>query len=101
MNEKIKNLFNSIVVAIEVNENNEFMLYTIINGDQLITKVSCSKYAKFLINDFKALENKYGLSVYTFDPPKVKALFSISEQYGWFTRKELIEFLEKELSNGG
>lgn len=97
MTNKIRNLYDVLEVVIQINENNEFILYTIINGDKLITKVSCSKYAKFLINDLKSLEHKYGLVVYSFDPLKIKALFSISEEYLWFSRKELVEFITYEI----
>lgn len=101
MNEKIKNLYNLLTVLFQHQHEGEFLIYTTINGDRLLTKVSCSKYSKFLINDFKALENKYGASVYSLlEPVKVKALFAISEQYEWYSRKELIDFLESEFKNG-
>lgn len=59
------------------------------------TKVSCDKYAKFLINEFSGLKNKLCDGLYnSVDPIKLKALFSISEQFGWFTRKDIIDFLE-------
>jgi hypothetical protein len=100
MNEKIKNLYNLLIVLFQWVEGGDFIIYTTINGDRLLTKVSCSKYAKFVINDFKALENKYGKSIYTMlEPEKIKTLFAISDQYEWFSRKELVEFLESEFSN--
>lgn len=100
--EKIKNLYNLIDVLFHYQHNGEFLIYTTIDGDRLLTKVSCSKYAKFLINDFKSLENKYGEHVYTtLDPVKVKTLFAISEQYEWYSRKELVAFLESEFRVGG
>jgi len=100
MNDKLENLFIKTEVLFSHLHEQEFIIYLLVDGSRLLTKVSSSKYAKFLINDVGALVNKYGKQVYDIDSAKVKALFSIMDQYSWFTRKDLIEFLEFKCISG-
>ncbi len=94
---KIRNTYEKMTVVGELTGDKQFHLAIDFQEIGRITaSVECSKYAKFLTNDFKALEKTFGRGLYTkVDPQKIKALFAISEQYMWFNRKELIEFVEK------
>lgn len=103
MIEKIKKTYDGLDILMSALIEKEFrhaFKFTNINCDDIMSaKCSCSKYAKFLINDFKSLENKYGKEIYTIiDGGKLNALFAISETHSWFSRKELVEFLETELN---
>ena len=102
MNEKILNLYNLLDIVFTHKENGVITIYSLINDDLLRTIVNINRFAKFLINDFKSLENKFGNGVYNIDSKKLITLFGISEEHQWFTRKELVEFIEtKIISVGG
>ncbi len=94
---KIRNTYEKMTVVGELTGDKQFHLaIDFLEIGRITVSVECSKYAKFLINDFKALEKTFGRDLYTkVNPQKIKALFAISEQYMWFSRKELIEFVEK------
>jgi hypothetical protein len=95
--DKIRNAYEKMTVLCELTGDNNFHLAINFQDLGRITaSVECSKFAKFLTNDFKALEKTFGRDLYTkVDAQKIKALFAISEQHMWFSRKELIEFVEK------
>ena len=98
MNEKILNLYNEMQ-CVGLQDGESFKAVIMVYGKCMNSEISCSKYAKFLTNDFKALENKVGASIYTtVDPLKLRTLFSISEEYNWFNRKELISFIDYYIS---
>ena len=94
----IKNAYDNMSVDGHLSGDRYFHLSVQFNNiDRMTTSVDCKKYAKFLINDFKSMENKYGSEIYTkIHPLKLKALFSISEEYMWFSRKDLINFIDSE-----
>jgi hypothetical protein len=96
MNEKIRNAYEKMSVLSVLTGDKKFHLAIDFDGSgRITTSVDCSKYAKFLINDFKSLENKFGKDIYTkVDPNKLKGLFAIQEEYFWFNRKELTDFIE-------
>ena len=98
MNEKILNLYSKME-CVGCQDGGVFKSVIMVDDKCMNSEISCSKYAKFLTNDFKALENKVGTSIYTtVDPLKLRTLFSISEQYNWFNRKELVEFIDYYIS---
>jgi hypothetical protein len=83
MIDKIKNTYDKMTVVGDLTGDKSFHLaIDFLEIGRITASVACGKYAKFLINDFKALENKYGRSIYTdLDSQKVKGLFALSEHY--------------------
>lgn len=97
MNEKIKNAYDRMVILLNHTMDNEVMVLVSFEDIPgfLGTKMLCSRYAKFLINDVQNVVNEFGESFYeTVDPKKLAVLFSIAEQYQWFTRADLISFVK-------
>jgi len=98
MKDKIKSIYDDMTIIASFRDEKEFKIgifFEDISAKMPIT-VNCSKYAKFLINDFNALRNKDPDIHSKIEGVKLCALFGISEQYLWFSRKELIQFIEKE-----
>lgn len=59
-----------------------------------------AKVAKFLINDVQAIRKKFNIEFYDYiDPKKLIVLFALSDTVDWFSRKELVEFLEYKLND--
>lgn len=89
-----------MVIVSSDTHNKEFNYIVMVpyaNNAIMAMKSRVDGFVKFLINDFKSVQNKFEDAYDRIDAKKLVVLYMLYKDHYYFTRQELVEFLESEL----